>query len=78
MDIPAKVTFRYLPDMDMSSDESDSITDTYKKSLDFSAHLIRTLKEQDPQADIVPFSPRESGSLLLWTILLHLKKILPF
>lgn len=59
LDIPAKVTFRYLPDMDMSSDESDSITDTYKKSLDFSAHLIRTLKEQDPQADIVPFSPME-------------------
>lgn len=46
LDIPAKVTFRYLPDMDMSSDESDSITDTYKKSLDFSAHLIRTLKER--------------------------------
>ena len=59
LDIPAKVTFRYLPDMDMSSDESDSIIDTYKKSLDFSAHLIRTLKEQDPQADIVPFSPME-------------------
>ena len=59
LDIPAKVTFRYLPDTDMSSDESDSITDTYKKSLDFSAHLIRTLKEQDPQADIVPFSPME-------------------
>ena len=34
LDIPAKVTFRYLPDMDMSSDESDSIIDTYKKSLD--------------------------------------------
>lgn len=62
----------------MSSDESDSITDTYKKSLDFSAHLIRTLKEQDPQADMYHFLLWNTGSLLLWTILLHLKKILPF
>ena len=59
LNIPAKVTFRYLPDMDMSSDESDSIIDTYKKSLDFSTHLIRTLKDHDSQADIVPFSPME-------------------
>lgn len=55
--IPAKVTFKYLPDQPALENTEEAWNAYFENEFKYSATSIKTLLQEDPEADIAMFSP---------------------